>query len=260
MPRLGLGLGHGRRRPFDGGGIVIPSLPVEWWRSDLGITLNGSNVSSWLGQKVGYNLAQGTAADQPAYAATDAAYNNQPSITGDGSSDWLTEAAGAGTLGALIGRGDDTPFTLIATLKRLSTGAASNVVGWAKSTDASNYKMRVTTPTGAGFNVFRRTTGSVTTTDAGTLTTACVLSVVFSGTAVSTWVSNTIVHNAQALDTATMGTNPDRLALFTDPDSVPGAFGNFSIAELRVYTSELSTGDRQSEQVSMAAYAGITLS
>jgi len=87
-----------------------------------------------------------------------------------------------------------------------------------------------------------------------------VLSVVFSGTTVSTWVNNTLVHNEEALDTATMGTNPDRFALFVDPDSVPGAFGNFSFAELRAYTTALSTGDRQSEQVSMAAYAGITLS
>ena len=256
--------GHGinivRSAPPLSGGVVIPSLPVEWWRSDLGITLNGANVSSWLGQKVGYDLAQGTAADQPAYAATDAAYSNKPSITGDGSSDWLTEAAGAGTLGALLGRGDDTPFTLIATLKRLSTGSVSNALGFATSTEAANYKMRVATPTGAGFNVFRRTTGAVVTTDAGTLTAACVLSVVFSGTTVSTWVNNTLVHNEEALDTATMGTNPDRFALFMDPDSVPGAYGNFSCAEIRAYTSALSTGNRQSEQVAMAAYAGVTLS
>lgn len=258
--RHGLGLGIGRRRHYDGGGVVIPDLPVEWWRSDLGVTLNGSNVSSWLGQKVGYDLAQGTAADQPAYAATDAAYNSKPSITGDGSSDWLTETAGAGTLGALVGRGDDTPWSMIMTCKRLSTGAVSNAIGWAKSSDATNYKMRIGTPSGAGFNVFRRSTGATTTTDAGTITTACVIAMVFSGTTVSTWVSNTLVHNAESLDTTSMGTNPDRLALFTDPDSVPAAFGNFSCCELRVYTSALSDANRQSEQTAMAAYAGITLS
>jgi len=250
----------GRRRGPGSTGVAIPDLPVEWWRSDLGVTLNGSNVSSWLGQKVGYDLAQGTAADQPAYDAADAVYNGQPSITGDGSSDWLTEVAGAGTLGALLGRGDDTPSTLIATLRRESTGAVTNAMGFAKSTDSANYKMRVSTPAGAGFNVFRRTTGSVVTSDAGTLTAACVLSVVFSGTTVSTWVNNTLVHNEEALDTTTMGTNPDRFALFMDPDSVPGAYGNFSCAEIRAYTSALSTGNRQSEQVAMAAYAGVTLS
>jgi hypothetical protein len=41
-----------------------------WWRSDLGITLNGSNVSAWADQSGnGQNVAQVTATKQPPYHA-----------------------------------------------------------------------------------------------------------------------------------------------------------------------------------------------
>jgi hypothetical protein len=58
---------------------------VAWWRSDLGITLNGGNVSAWADQSGnGHNLAQGTAGLQPAYDATGGP-NGRPKLdfTGD---------------------------------------------------------------------------------------------------------------------------------------------------------------------------------
>jgi hypothetical protein len=49
---------------------------VGWWTTydpslaaDPGITLNSGNVSSWVDQRSGWNLAQATAANQPLYAA-----------------------------------------------------------------------------------------------------------------------------------------------------------------------------------------------
>lgn len=51
---------------------------VAWFRADLGITLNGSNISAWADQSGnGNNLSQGTAAKQPPQPATNASYNNQ---------------------------------------------------------------------------------------------------------------------------------------------------------------------------------------
>lgn len=42
-----------------------------WYRSDLGISLNGSNVSAWADQSGnGYHLSQGSATSQPAYVSS----------------------------------------------------------------------------------------------------------------------------------------------------------------------------------------------
>jgi hypothetical protein len=57
---------------------------VWWLRADLGITLNGANVSGWADQSgvgdTNRNAVQATAASQPAYRASDAAYNNKPTL------------------------------------------------------------------------------------------------------------------------------------------------------------------------------------
>jgi hypothetical protein len=50
---------------------------VEWLRSDLGITLNGSTVSAWADQSGnGNNVTQGTALKQPGYSASGGALGN----------------------------------------------------------------------------------------------------------------------------------------------------------------------------------------
>lgn len=67
----------------------LPNL-VLWLRSDLGITLNGSNVSAWADQSGnGNNVSQGTAAQQPVFNSTDSSIRNKPSLTFDGSNDVL---------------------------------------------------------------------------------------------------------------------------------------------------------------------------
>jgi hypothetical protein len=80
-----------------GGGISFDprniSGLVAWYRSDLGITLNGGNVSGWADQSgtgdTNKNLAQGTAANQPVYTAANGSYNNKPSLDFDAANDAL---------------------------------------------------------------------------------------------------------------------------------------------------------------------------
>ena len=56
-----------------------------WHRADLGITLNGADVSAWADQHTsGFDWAQATASKQPLYNATDAGFNGHASITFDG--------------------------------------------------------------------------------------------------------------------------------------------------------------------------------
>lgn len=72
---------------------VAPSLitsvsVVEWLRSDLGYTAGATQ--RWVGQIAGTTLSQGTAANQPTYSASDAAFNGRPSLTADGTNDSMT--------------------------------------------------------------------------------------------------------------------------------------------------------------------------
>jgi hypothetical protein len=68
-----------------GGGAFNPtqiSTLLAWYRSDLGITLNGSTVSGWADQSGnGHNVTQATGTKQPTYATSDASYNGYPSLT-----------------------------------------------------------------------------------------------------------------------------------------------------------------------------------
>jgi hypothetical protein len=74
---------------------------LHWIRSDLGITLNGSNVSAWADQSgAGNHYTQGTGAAQPAYTASDATLNNQPSVLFDGSDDFMASSFDPPTPGA----------------------------------------------------------------------------------------------------------------------------------------------------------------
>jgi hypothetical protein len=80
--------------------LSMPTTPLiiygadlyQWLRGD-NVTLNGSTVSAWqdLSGK-GNNAIQGTTSAQPAYTASDATLNNQPTVTGDGANDVLTTA------------------------------------------------------------------------------------------------------------------------------------------------------------------------
>jgi hypothetical protein len=89
-----------RSRPSGGAPPWTParlSSLAAWYRADLGVTLNGGNVSAWADQSGnGRHSAQGTAANQPALVTSDAAYNNRSTLSFDGG-DWL-DALAAWTL------------------------------------------------------------------------------------------------------------------------------------------------------------------
>lgn len=72
-----------------GGGFNHTWLPNElplcklWLRGDMGITLNGGNVSSWADQSgLGNNFTQATALNQPLYVPSN--INNQPGLRFNG--------------------------------------------------------------------------------------------------------------------------------------------------------------------------------
>lgn len=94
---LGLGLSLGARG--GGGGFTPAALSgvAHWYRADQGITLNAGNVAQWNDLVGSAHLVQATGANQPAYNATDAAYNNQPTIQASATGHYLA-AAGVSSL------------------------------------------------------------------------------------------------------------------------------------------------------------------
>jgi hypothetical protein len=89
-----------RRDPVGGGArpftplSITSATVVGWWRSDLGI-ITGTGVAAWENQKNiggGTEWAQGTGANQPTYSASDAVFNNRPSLLWDGANDSMQSA------------------------------------------------------------------------------------------------------------------------------------------------------------------------
>lgn len=89
---------RGRISANTGGGTTAPAAwtPANissvtkyfWLRADLGVTV-ATGVSAWADQYGLNNATQATGAAQPTLSASDAAFNNQASITFDGTDDAL---------------------------------------------------------------------------------------------------------------------------------------------------------------------------
>jgi len=71
--------------------LTVYGADLYQWHNGANVTLNASAVSALpdLSGKANDSL-QGTAIQQPAYTATDATLDNQPTVAGDGSNDVLT--------------------------------------------------------------------------------------------------------------------------------------------------------------------------
>lgn len=86
MIGVGIGVGFGSGVPFSP--KQLPGLQA-WYRADMGIT-TATGVSAWSDSSgtgdSNKNLSQATGAKQPTLNATDAAYNNKPTLSFLGSS------------------------------------------------------------------------------------------------------------------------------------------------------------------------------
>jgi hypothetical protein len=97
-----------------------------WYKSGVGVTLNGSDVSQWDDQSGNArHLTQGTAANQPLYNATDANWNGLASITFNGTSDFLLCHAVA----PAIFQGTDKAWTIVTAVKRAAGGTYRFLMG-----------------------------------------------------------------------------------------------------------------------------------
>ena len=90
-----------------------------WYKSGVGVTLNGGDVSQWDDQSGNArHLTQVTGSKQPLYNAADVNWNGLASITFNGTSDFLLCHAVA----PAIFQGTDKAWTIVTAIKRASGG------------------------------------------------------------------------------------------------------------------------------------------
>jgi hypothetical protein len=81
------------KRPINNPIDIFGNALQVWYRSDLGIVLNGSTVAQWIDQSgnndTNRTLANPVASQQPLYIASDPAFGGKPSLQFDGVDDWL---------------------------------------------------------------------------------------------------------------------------------------------------------------------------
>ncbi len=111
---------------------VVPFAPTDlsglvgWYKSGVGITLNGGTVSQWDDSSgTGNHASHGTAGNQPTYNATDVNFNGLASLTFDGTSDLLFAN---GLLSSII-NGTDKPMTVVMACKPVLTAAFPTAMG-----------------------------------------------------------------------------------------------------------------------------------
>jgi len=138
----------GSRRTFTTSktGDVTPEPPVwtpadiaavkSWWRADMATMVSGGAVGVWTDTLSYIPMTQTTATNQPAFIASDPAFNGLPTISFDGSNDFLRTQPN-GTLGDL---GETFTIWMGVDLSNLSGG------------DGNSRILGINNPTGADGN------------------------------------------------------------------------------------------------------------
>lgn len=235
---MGLALGIS---PVFGGksGLITPDkIPnlVDWYRSDLGLSLSGSNVTGWASQSgSGRSVTQATGSLQPIWNATSGS-NNLPGITFDGVDDFLS-----GTFSPLDGL---TEYTMFVVAKHTADGVAVNATNdqIGDQTYSGSRLARFGGTLGAGFGGFTEALSAyhyITYQYDGTQTGSANRLIAFED-GVQETLDFTIYTVSPALPTA--GT------LYIGKYNL-GAF-NFSgvLQEIAIYSRKLTVGERQSNE------------
>lgn len=211
-----------------------------WLDAGTGVTSGVDGVSAWADQSGNGNHAvQANTARQPTPIASDAAFNNQPTIQFNGSSDLLQAPLPLTSVGGL---------TVYVVAQYQSTGAYRNIVG-ASNGDygaASQWMLMESDASSANYAIVHRDSVASGTTTLGAADTGLhVYALEFDG-------ANTSMTYSIDDSTSTVG------AIFNDITvntfdigayvhfGTPYDFANINIAEILVYSGTLSAGDKAS--------------
>lgn len=218
---------------------TIPGLKL-WLDATRGITKDGSNkVSQWDDLSGEANHATQTSdANKPTWESPSSGVNGNAALAFDGSASYMT-ANGA----AAIFSGSDKPFSVAIAFKLNNTTTAGKCYfGAGRSSSATPCQELYMAN---NHRAFRRDDASASSNPTGGTanTSTNVVSVVFSGTAISVYDKGSVVINAAAHDVGTM--TIDRVGIGALVRNTVSEFFNGRICEICLYDSALGTSDRQ---------------
>ena len=234
----------GRRSP-PSGGLPVPPVagPLLWYRADLGIVLNGSDVQDWQDQSGnGNHLTQADVTQQPEFLAT--GFNGRKTVSFDGVDEILGLTGGLDDIS-----GDDKPNTVIWAGKLNSTAADRHMWSFASATAGGTFHGYRTNSSNRHSirRISTQVNGDVNTADTGDH----YFSQVFTGTTVSMYEDGVVLDNinGQPMDTATAVMT--RFAIGGKFGTSEGDYMNCAVSELIVYASALSTANRQTVETAI---------
>lgn len=235
---IGIGA-HAYSNPVMSGTLEVPQTIAavqNWFRSDLGVTESGGNVTAWADQIGSGNLVAGTA---PAYTASDTDINNLPSINFDGASSEYLE---------------DTSLNITAGMELYYILARTNVAAGGRISDATSV---------INGHAFYNRTDLFYSLYAGALVSGAYILTndVWERTRVY-WADDTTAQLQTNTNTATgdPGTVSGTGLRLGASGGVAANYGYFDIAEIVICSSKLSAGDNSTLDTYFNDRYGVTVS
>lgn len=208
-----------------------------WVRSDLGITLNGSDVSSWADQSGnGNDLVMASASEQPGYLTNQ--LNGHAVVEFDGIDEWLATATFS-----LV-----QPETIFLVLKQTTwTDDVSIMDGFA--TNSGRCRQVGTTP-----NIALYAGAAAAGNTDLTVNTYSLVTIIFNGGSSLIQVNNNTETTGNAGGSNMNGFTLGAIGVGGGPG---GNFSNISVAEVIVQEANATTDERDSIKAYVTARYGI---
>jgi hypothetical protein len=233
------------------GGIVTGLY--TWYRGDKGVTL-GTGVSNWADQSAsGKDAAQATAASQPVYNTTTNLINFNPSLTFDGTNDWLFNNTVSHNANV---NGEDFFAVVLPNNLPSGYGAFMGLGTNANLRDVTQFRM--------GLNQLQYLSRNNATTWQALSNTAATPNMVqlANGYRSNTGAASLLLNGSSvATGTLNLFSNQDYLSVgaYREANAI-GSYFSGAIAEVAFYKGPLSAADREKVASYFAIKYGLTLS